>query len=59
MEGKHCDFKHVYSFAESEVVSLVAQNKAVSDIIHGLNMSVASKVGALAARLGQDNPESI
>lgn len=56
MEGKHCDFKHVYSFAESEVVSLVAQNKAVSDIIHGLNMSVASKVGALAARLGQDNP---
>ena len=43
-------------FAESEVVSLVAQNKAVSDIIHGLNMSVASKVGALAARLGQDNP---
>ena len=40
----------------SEVVSLVAQNKAVSDIIHGLNMSVASKVGALAARLGQDNP---
>ena len=43
-------------FAESEVVSLVAQNKAVPDIIHGLNMSVASKVGALAARLGQDNP---
>lgn len=34
----------------------MAQNKAVSDIIHGLNMSVASKVGALAARLGQDNP---
>mgnify|MGYP005869673723 CR=1 FL=1 len=38
-------------FAESEVVSLVAQNKAVSDIIHGLNMSVASKVGALAAKM--------
>lgn len=40
-------------FAESEVVSLVAQNKALPDIIHGLNKSVASKVGALAARLGK------
>ncbi len=43
-------------FAESEVVSLVAQNKALPDIIHGLNVSVASKVGALAARLGEENP---
>lgn len=43
-------------FAESEVVSLVAQNKSVADIVHGLNVSVASKVGALAARLGQNNP---
>ena len=43
-------------FAESEVVSLVAQNKDVADIIHGLNVSVASKVGALAARLGKKNP---
>ena len=43
-------------FAESEVVSLVAQNKNVADIIHGLNVSVASKVGALAARLGKNNP---
>ena len=43
-------------FAESEVVSLVAQNIDVADIIHGLNMSVASKVGALAARLGKGNP---
>jgi CoA-substrate-specific enzyme activase, putative len=40
-------------FAESEVVSLVAQNKSVSDIIHGLNNSVAAKVSALAARIGQ------
>lgn len=30
-------------FAESEVVSLVAQNKDVADIIHGLNVSVASR----------------
>ena len=43
-------------FAESEVVSLVAQNKNVADIIHGLNVSVASKVGALAAHLGKKNP---
>ena len=43
-------------FAESEVVSLVAQNKNVADIIHGLNVSVASKVGALAVRLGKKNP---
>ena len=43
-------------FAESEVVSQVAQNKDVADIIHGLNVSVASKVGALAARLGKKNP---
>ena len=43
-------------FAESEVVSLVAQNKDVADIIHGLNVSVASKVGALAARLGKGHP---
>ena len=43
-------------FAESEAVSLVAQNKDVADIIHGLNVSVASKVGALAARLGKKNP---
>ena len=40
-------------FAESEVVSLVAQNKAVPDIVHGLNVSVASKVGALASRVGR------
>lgn len=43
-------------FAESEVVSLVAQNKDVADIIHGLNVSVASKVGALAAAIGKDHP---
>ena len=43
-------------FAESAVVSLVAQNKAVEDIVHGLNVSVASKVGALVARLGDKNP---
>ncbi len=38
-------------FAESEVVSLVAQNKALEDIVHGLNSSVASKVGGLVKRV--------
>lgn len=41
-------------FAESEVVSLIAQNKAVPDIIHGLNNSVAAKVSALVTRLGPE-----
>lgn len=41
-------------FAESEVVSLVAQNKAVPDIVHGLDNSVASKIGALVRRVGSE-----
>ena len=39
-------------FAESEVVSLVAQNKKPADIIHGLNRSVAAKTAALCRRVG-------
>ncbi len=39
-------------FAESEVVSLIAQNKTPADIIHGLNRSVASKTVALCRRVG-------
>ena len=39
-------------FAESEVVSLIAQNKATDDIVHGLNKAVASKTAALARRVG-------
>lgn len=39
-------------FAESEVITLVAQNKAVPDIIHGLNNSVAAKVNTLVRRVG-------
>lgn len=45
-------------FAESEVVSLVAQNKDVSDIIHGLNNAVAAKIAALTGRVGGE-PEYI
>jgi len=37
-------------FAESEVVSLIAQNKRTADIVHGLHQSVATKIGALLAR---------
>lgn len=36
-------------FAESEVVSLIAENHKVADIVHGLNKSVAVKIKALAA----------
>lgn len=35
-------------FAESEVVSLIAENHSVADIVHGLNKSVATKTKALA-----------
>jgi predicted CoA-substrate-specific enzyme activase len=42
-------------FAESEVVSLVAQNKSVNDIVYGLDKSVAAKIGALASRLHTQN----
>ena len=38
-------------FAESEVVSLIADNKSVPDIVHGLNKSVASKTMALVKRV--------
>ena len=43
-------------FAESEVVSLIAQNKATDDIVHGLNKAVASKTAALAKRVGGTAP---
>lgn len=42
-------------FAESEVVSLIANNKRSADIIHGLNKSVASKTAALVSRVGGEN----
>ena len=45
-------------FAESEVVSLVADNTAPQDIIHGLNKAVAGKTVSLVRRLGGE-PEYI
>lgn len=43
-------------FAESEVVSLIAQNKSTDDIVHGLDKSVASKTALLAARVHGRGP---
>lgn len=43
-------------FAESEVVSLVAQDTPVADIVHGLDASVASKTISLAKRVGAEGP---
>ncbi|MDD3840259.1 MAG: acyl-CoA dehydratase activase [Clostridia bacterium] len=39
-------------FAQSEVVSLIAADKKLEDIVHGINQSVASKVMALGGRTG-------
>lgn len=43
-------------FAESEVVSLVAQSKDVADIVHGLDEAVASKTVSLVRRAGGQGP---
>ncbi len=43
-------------FAESEVVSLVADDTPVPDIIHGLDQSVASKIRSLAKRVKAEPP---
>lgn len=43
-------------FAESEVVSLIAQNKEVDDIVHGLNKAVAVKTKALVKRVNGTGP---
>ncbi|WP_288478951.1 acyl-CoA dehydratase activase [uncultured Clostridium sp.] len=41
-------------FAESEVVSLIADNKERRDIIHGVNKSIATKTVALVDRVGRN-----
>ena len=38
-------------FAESEVVSLIAQNKKTPDIVHSINASVAAKTASLVSRV--------
>ena len=37
-------------FAESEVISLIADNHSESDIIHGLNKSIAAKTASMVTR---------
>ena len=39
-------------FAESEVISLIAQNKETSDIAHGIHMAIAAKAISLIRRVG-------
>lgn len=43
-------------FAESEVVSLVADDTAIPDIVHGLDVSVANKTASLAKRVKGEPP---
>ena len=39
-------------FAESEVISLIAQNRETSDIAHGIHMAIAAKAISLMRRVG-------
>lgn len=41
-------------FAESEVISLIAQNKNKCDIIQGINKGIANKSFALLSRVGKE-----
>ena len=42
-------------FAESEVISLIAQNKEKADIIRALNLAIASKTNSLLGRVGKES----
>jgi len=43
-------------FAESEVISLIAENHPVPDIIHGLNKSIASRTASMVSKTGGKGP---
>ena len=43
-------------FAESEVISLIADNHSASDIIHGLCKSIAARTAAMVKRAGGHPP---
>lgn len=43
-------------FAESEVISLIADNHSTADIVHGLNKSVAAKTASMVSRAGGRAP---
>lgn len=40
-------------FAESEVISLIAENKEKADIIHGINKSISGRIISLIGRVGK------
>lgn len=37
-------------FAQSEVISLISQNKSMRDIVRGINLSIATRTASMAAR---------
>ncbi len=43
-------------FAESEVISLIADNHSEADIIHGLNKSIAAKTASMVSRAKGTGP---
>lgn len=43
-------------FAESEVISLIADNHSEADIIHGLNKSIAAKTASMVSRAKGGGP---
>lgn len=43
-------------FAESEVISLIAQNKELRDIVRGVNLSIAGRVAGMASRQRAQGP---
>jgi predicted CoA-substrate-specific enzyme activase len=43
-------------FAESEIVSLVAQNRDVNDIVHALEVSIASRIATQVRSAGGEPP---
>lgn len=57
MSTRGLDWKHDLTissmcsvFAESEVISLIADNHSDNDIVHGLNKSIASKTASMVKR---------
>jgi predicted CoA-substrate-specific enzyme activase len=43
-------------FAESEVISLIADGKDAEDIVWGVDLAIAGRVAGMAARLGAEPP---
>lgn len=43
-------------FSESEVISLLANNETIPDIINGIHKSVAGRIAGLARRVGIEEP---